>query len=138
MGDNSGSRYGIVSALTQQKIALIAKADALEMTAELELQKADAAKKNLKNDKENIMACAEDEAAEFKKQATEAIASAKKQCARLDREVAQKEAAAKLQKDNVKRERTSLDKQIKAVDDALVRLEQISKDSMTNAPPDMK
>jgi glucose-6-phosphate isomerase len=130
MGDNSGSRYGIVSALTQQKIALIAKADALEMTAELETQKADAARKNFKNDKENIMGCAEDEAIEFKKQASEVIAQAKKACIRLEREVAQKEAMAKLQKENVKKERTSLDKQIAAIDDALTKLEKISKDSV--------
>lgn len=129
MGE-SQSRYSIVERLLEKKLSLMSKMDSLTYNAKISQQRVETLKKNIQVDKDAIKTTKENEIAELNRRIDNIKIELKNLLTKVDRDITYAEIDAKNALDNVSLQKESLQKQIEAIDSALLKLEEISKSAL--------
>jgi ATP-dependent exoDNAse (exonuclease V) alpha subunit len=150
----SQSRYSIIERLTDRKLSMIDERDTLELDAQKAKQEVEFRRKNLEIDKKSIAANAKRKHDQMIESATkehkDAITDAennlklvKEQCAamleesklsgeKVDRDLEKQELLAANLQVNLKVKKDSINTKIAAIEEALKRLEEVSKTAPQN------
>lgn len=150
----SQSRYSIVERLTDKKMSLIEERDTLELDASKAKQEVEFRKKNLEKDKKSVLESAkigkvtQEKEAERKYKATLVQAEREREASikaaaniieegnryveKVDRDLEKAQMLAENLQTNLKVKKQSIDSKIATIDEALKRLEEISKTAPQN------